>query len=103
MADTPVPDVEGVQHSQARFDELWRWVGMVLGPGRFVLLLLLPLESLTPEGRWLAAVMALVIVVFWITEVLPLEMTALLGPMLAIMSCSRSDRHARSWPRSRTP
>ena len=41
-------------------------------------------KGLTREGRRLAAVMALVIV-FWITEVLPLEVTALLSPMLAIM------------------
>ena len=61
-----------------------RRVGLLLGPALFLLVLLLPFDSLTPEGHRLAAVMALVIV-FWITEALPLEVTALLGPVLAIM------------------
>ena len=64
--------------------EVRRRVGLLLGPALFLLVLLLPFDSLTPEGHRLAAVMALVIV-FWITEALPLEVTALLGPVLAIM------------------
>ena len=76
--------VGAVRDRQARFDALRRRTGLLLGPALFLLLLALPLDSLTPEGQRLAAVMALVIV-FWITEALPLEVTALLGPVLAIM------------------
>ena len=61
-----------------------RRTGLLLGPALFLLLLLLPFEGLTPAGQRLAAIMALVIV-FWITEALPLEVTALLGPVLAVM------------------
>ena len=84
MIDTPGAGPEADENGRARFDALRRRVGLLLGPGLFLLLLLLPLDGLTPEGRRLAAVMALVIV-FWVTEALPLEVTALLGPVLAIM------------------
>ena len=80
----PVSDVQAVQDAQARFDELRRRVGLLLGPALFLIVLLLPFDSLTPEGHRLAAVMALVIV-FWTTEALPLAVTALLGPALAVM------------------
>ena len=50
----------------------------------FLLVLAWPFASLTPEAHRLAAVMGLVIV-FWITEALPLPVTALLGPALVVM------------------
>ena len=50
----------------------------------FLLVLAWPFASLTPEGHRLAAVMGLVIV-FWVTEALPLPVTALLGPVLAVV------------------
>ena len=84
MTDTPGSDVQAVQDAQARFDEQRRRVGLLLGPALFLLVLLLPFGSLTPEGHRLAAVMALVIV-FWTTEALPLAVTALLGPVLAVI------------------
>jgi sodium-dependent dicarboxylate transporter 2/3/5 len=67
-----------------RFDEIRRRIGVVGGPLAFVAVLLLPLPQLSPEAHRLAAIMALVIV-FWITEVLPLPVTALVGPALAVM------------------
>lgn len=70
--------------AEARFDEIRRKVGFALGPAVFFLVLLLPFEQLSPEAHRLAAVIALVMV-FWITEALPLPVTALLGPALAIV------------------
>ncbi len=70
--------------SENRFDEIRRRVGVVLGPLLFVIVLLLPFPQLSPEAHRLAAIMALVII-FWITEVVPLAVTALLGPVLAVM------------------
>ena len=84
MTDAHATEVQAVQDAQARFDALRRRTGLLLGPALFLLLLLLPIEGLTPAGQRLAAIMALVIV-FWITEALPLEVTALLGPVLAVM------------------
>ena len=88
MFDAPGFKVEAAQDSRARSDELRRRTGLLPGPALFLLLLVLPFDGLTPEGQRLAAVMALVIV-FWITEALPLEVTALLGPVLAIRSPPR--------------
>ena len=70
--------------AELRFDEVRRKVGLVAGPLLFLLVLAWPFTSLTPEGHRLAAIMALVIV-FWITEALPLAVTALLGPTLVVL------------------
>jgi sodium-dependent dicarboxylate transporter 2/3/5 len=82
-----MPPVEPVPtsafHSE-RFDQVRRRIGIVSGPLAFAVVLLLPLPALSPEAHRLAAIMALVIV-FWITEVLPLPVTALVGPVLAVM------------------
>ena len=83
MADGSSPDVQATEAAQARFDAARRRVGLILGPALFLLLLVVPLDALTPEGQRLAAVTALVIV-FWTTEALPLAVTALLGPALAV-------------------
>lgn len=60
-----------------------RRVGIWLGPFAFAALLLAPLP-LEGGAHRLAAVMALV-VVYWVTEALPLPVTALLGPALAVL------------------
>lgn len=67
----------------ASFDARRRRVGLVLGPLLSAAMLLLPLD-LSPEAQRLAAVVTLVII-FWITEALPLAVTALLGPTLAVI------------------
>jgi sodium-dependent dicarboxylate transporter 2/3/5 len=67
-----------------RFDR-WRGVaGLALGPGLALLLFLLPLDLATDAHR-LAAIAAL-IVVFWVTEAIPLPATALLGVGLFVVA-----------------
>ena len=66
-----------------RFDARRRQIGLALGPLLAALVLLLPLD-LSPEAQRLAAVVTLVIT-FWVTEALPLAVTALLGPTLAVI------------------
>ena len=83
MSEDPMPSPTKTE-AEIRFDETRRKVGIVAGPLVFLLVLAWPFTSLTPEGHRLAAIMALVIV-FWITEVLPLAVTALLGPTLVIL------------------
>ena len=73
----------GSSAGDGRFDARRRQIGLVLGPLLVGLVLLLPLD-LSPEAHRLAAVVALVIV-FWVTEALPLAVTALLGPTLAVI------------------
>ena len=61
-----------------------RIVGSFLAPAVFLALLLLPLPALSPEAHRLAAVMGAV-VVLWVTEALPLPVTALLGASACVV------------------
>jgi sodium-dependent dicarboxylate transporter 2/3/5 len=61
-----------------------RTVGSFLAPAVFLALLLLPLPALSPEAHRLAAVMGAV-VVLWVTEALPLPVTALLGAAACVV------------------
>ena len=70
--------------AEARFEELRRRAGLVLAPVVFLLVLVFPFEGLSLEQHRLAAVLALVITL-WVTEALPLAVTALLGPTLAVI------------------
>ncbi len=68
-------------------------VGLLLGPGLFFLMLLLPLpEGMQQQGMMVAAV-TLLMVVFWITEAIPIPATALfpiaLFPMLGVMPAAK--------------
>jgi len=58
-------------------------MGLVAGPLVFLLILLLPVP-LPPPAHKLAAVMALMIIL-WMTEALPLPVTALVGPTLVVL------------------
>jgi sodium-dependent dicarboxylate transporter 2/3/5 len=75
----PEESAEKATHSNFR-----QRFGLFLGPALLVLLWALPLPGLKPEAHRLAGIMALV-VVFWVTEAIPLAATALLGPVLCIL------------------
>jgi sodium-dependent dicarboxylate transporter 2/3/5 len=59
-------------------------IGAVLAPAVFLLLLLLPLDGIPAPAHRLAAVLAAV-VVLWVTEALPLPVTALLGAAACVV------------------
>jgi sodium-dependent dicarboxylate transporter 2/3/5 len=61
-----------------------RAVALAAGPAAFLLILAVPLPAITPAGQRLAAIFAWV-VVYWVTEALPLAVTALLSSILAIV------------------
>jgi solute carrier family 13 (sodium-dependent dicarboxylate transporter), member 2/3/5 len=61
-----------------------RQIGAVLAPAVFLLLLTLPMAGLSPAAHRLAAVLASV-VVLWVTEALPLAVTALLGAAACVV------------------
>lgn len=65
------------------FDATRRRIALWLGPIAFLVILAAP-TSLAPGAQRLAAVMALVMV-FWIGEPVPLPVTSLLGPALAVL------------------
>ncbi|MBI4477275.1 MAG: anion permease, partial [Acidobacteria bacterium] len=76
--------VETYSPAEERFNRRRRTAGLFLAPAVFVALLLLPLPDLDTRAHQLAAIFALMIVL-WMSEALPLPVTALIGPLLAIM------------------
>lgn len=77
-AFAPTTDVE------RRF-EMWRArIGFGLAPLAFLAVLAGHFETLKPEGHRLAAIMAAV-VVLWVTEALPMPVTALLGAAACVV------------------
>ena len=75
--------VETYSPAEEQFNLRRRTVGLFLGPAVLVALLVAPLPIPEPAHR-LAAILGLVIV-FWVTEALPLAITAVLGPILAVI------------------
>ena len=59
-------------------------VGLISGPLFFLLVMAVPIPGLAPGAHHLAAVMALVFSL-WVTEALPLAVTALLGTVLVVL------------------
>ena len=70
--------VERLSEGEERFERVRRRAGAVIAPLVFLLLLSWPMPGLSAPAHSLAAVMATV-VVLWITEALPMPVTALLG------------------------
>ena len=75
--------VETFSPAEEQFNRRRRTVGLFLAPTIFVIVLFAPL-SLPILAHRMAAVMALVITL-WLTEALPLAITAILGPCLAVV------------------
>ena len=75
--------VETYSPAEEQFNARRRTVGLYLAPVVFVALLLAPLPLADPAHR-LAAILAMM-GVLWVTEALPLAVTALLGPVLAVI------------------
>jgi len=69
--------------AEEHFNRQRRTAGLFCGPVVFLVLLVAPLP-LSPGAHRLAAIMAMM-VVLWVTEALPLAVTALLGPLLVIV------------------
>ncbi|MEW6325880.1 MAG: DASS family sodium-coupled anion symporter, partial [Nitrospirota bacterium] len=74
---------EAMSEAEARFERARAAAGLLLGPALFLLILWIPFALETPAHR-LAAILAWV-VIYWITEAIPLPATALLGPLLCVL------------------
>jgi sodium-dependent dicarboxylate transporter 2/3/5 len=75
---------EHLSAAEQRFERVRRTTGLVLGPLAFALLLVFPIPAPNPEAARLAAVLAFALV-WWITEAVPIPVTALLAPALAVV------------------
>ena len=69
--------------AEERFERRRRTVGLFLGPLLFALVLLIPFD-LEPNQHRLAAILALV-VAWWVTEAIPIPVTALVGVALVAL------------------
>jgi sodium-dependent dicarboxylate transporter 2/3/5 len=80
----PRPSPEYLTAAEATIERHTRWVGFAAGPVVALLLYLVPLP-LTPAAHTLAAILACV-VLYWITEPIPLPVTALLGATFCVLA-----------------
>jgi sodium-dependent dicarboxylate transporter 2/3/5 len=76
--------VETYSPSEERFNRRRRTAGLLLAPVVLLAVLFTPMPGLAPAAHRLAAVM-LTVVLLWVSEALPMAVTAMLGPMLAIV------------------
>jgi sodium-dependent dicarboxylate transporter 2/3/5 len=75
--------VEAYSPAEEQFNRRRRTAGLFLGPVVLVALIAAPLPVPGPAHR-LAAILAMM-VVLWVTEALPLAVTALIGPVLTVV------------------
>ena len=73
-----------VSSVEERFERWRRRVGLPAGPAAGLLVWLLPLAGLTPDGHRLAAIVSGA-VVWWITEAVPIPVTALFASALTVV------------------
>ncbi len=84
LPPTSDPPEGRLSETELRFERRRRKTGLVLGPLAFALLLAFPPPSLGAGAGQLLAVVAWVLV-WWITEAVPLPVTAVLGPALTVV------------------
>ncbi|HKQ37271.1 MAG TPA: SLC13 family permease [Verrucomicrobiae bacterium] len=70
--------------SEERFEHWRKMTGLMAAPVVFVAVVWMPVAGLRPEAHRLLAVLGAV-VVLWVTEAIPLAVTALLGPLLCVL------------------
>ena len=75
--------VETYSPAEEAFNFRRRTIGLIAAPLVFVALLFAPLPLGAPAHK-VAAILGMMIVL-WVTEALPLAVTALLGPVLAVV------------------
>ena len=75
--------VEVYSPAEELFNRRRRTAGLIGGPALLLLFLVLPLPVPAPAHR-LAGILTMM-VILWITEALPLAVTALIGPVLAVV------------------
>ncbi len=70
--------------AEEKFDRRRRTTGWFLGPILGLLVFFTPIAGLKPEGHILAAIMTFV-ATWWICEPVPIPVTSLIGPVLAVL------------------
>ncbi|MGH7274494.1 MAG: SLC13 family permease [Nitrospiria bacterium] len=76
---------EVLSEAEIRFETWRRTIGWFLGPIVALIIYVLPLPALSPEAHLMATILGGV-VVYWMTEPIPIPVTALLGPALCAIT-----------------
>jgi solute carrier family 13 (sodium-dependent dicarboxylate transporter), member 2/3/5 len=85
VTDTSDPGkAPAMSAAELRFDQLRARIGAFAAPIVLLGLLLVPMPGLSPEAHRLAAIAGMT-VVLWISEAIPLAVSALLAPALAVL------------------
>ena len=78
-------EAQRVKEAERAFDRKRRTIGLFGGPLLAILVFLTPVDGLTLEAHKLLAIMVLV-ALWWITEPVPIPVTSLIGPTLAVIT-----------------
>ncbi|MDT8903436.1 SLC13 family permease [Anaeroselena agilis] len=70
--------------AEEKFDRRRKTIGWFLGPVLGLLVFFIPIEGLKPAGHTLMAIMTFV-ATWWICEPVPIPVTSLIGPVLAVL------------------
>lgn len=74
-----------IHEAEIAFDRKRRTFGMFFGPIAAIAVMMAPIDGLTLEAHKLLAIMTLV-ALWWITEPVPIPVTSLIGPTLAVVT-----------------
>lgn len=74
-----------IKEAERAFDRRRRTLGLIVAPILAIAVMLTPIDALTLEAHKLLAIMVLV-ALWWITEPIPIPVTSLLGPTLAVIT-----------------
>lgn len=81
----PLSADEKIRAAELAFDRKRRSIGMIIGPLFALIVYFLPIAGLTVEGHKLLAITTFV-ALWWITEPVPIPVTSLIGPTLAVIT-----------------
>ncbi len=75
---------EKISPAEEKFERIRKTAGLFIGPIVFLILLFMPISGLSKSAHFLSAILGLV-VIWWITEPVPIPITALLGTGLCVI------------------
>ena len=78
-------EAQAIKEAEQAFDRRRRTFGLIFGPLFAIAVILTPIDALTLEAHKLLAIMVLV-ATWWITEPVPIPVTSLIGPTLAVIT-----------------
>ena len=86
-------EAQRIHEAEKAFDRRRRTFGLIVAPILAVAVFLTPIDALTLEAHKLLAIMVLV-ALWWITEPVPIPVTSLIGPTLAVVTGAISAKEA---------